>query len=140
MSDLSAYIDDPKKLPQVFQNIAPADVPVALGVYSVAATLGTLQPGTYLISGNVFILNGAVGAAFVNSKVVIGAADYAPTEHSMIISGERAVAIPEFCITLPVAAAVSLQATADQIVTIKASTVNGGAIAGCTWITAVRIK
>jgi hypothetical protein len=138
-----AYIADPNNLPITYTNVAPANVAIAVaGTYYDAATLGTLPPGLYLVTANVYIINGAVGAGFCNSKLVVGATDYAPTEHSCIISGECNLTITAYPIEITAAAGAVLkvQATMDRVATIAFTTANGGAQVGATWISAVRIR
>lgn len=139
--DLSALEGEPRKLPRQYLNICAGDAAVGVaGTYVTGATLGTLPAGTYLISGNISYLNGA-GAAFVNSRILVGAVPYAPTEGSCIAAGAIQLSTPTFAITLPVAATVVIQCTSTTATgSIKAATVNGGAVAGATWIEAVRIK
>jgi hypothetical protein len=141
MPYLSELIADPEALPISYLNVNAADVAIAAaGTYYEAASLGTIPAGTYRISANVSVLNGA-GAAFVNSKVFVGAVAYAPTETSCIATGACMCSTPEFTINIPVAAVVRVMATATTATgSIKTACVNGGANTGATWICALRVK
>lgn len=138
---LSDYEGYPKRLPVSYINVPVADVPIGvIGTYAIGATLGTLPAGTYKIAASVSILNGAVAAAFFNSRLSIGGVFYAPTESSCIISGAVQLYVPEFTVHIPVAAIVRIEATGTQLGTIKYIQINGGANPGATWISATRIK
>jgi hypothetical protein len=137
------YVNEPERLPTSQINVAPADVAVGVGgTYVTAATLGTLPPGLYLVSASVSYLNGA-GAAFVNTKLVVGTTIYAPTEGSCIATGAIQLATPATPIEITAAAgaAVIVQCTSTTATgSVKAAQVNGGANAGATWISALRIR
>jgi hypothetical protein len=139
----SSYTSDPRLLPTQYNAICAADAAVgAAGTYVDVASLGTLPPGQYLVTGNVYFLNGA-GAAFVNSKVLVGATPVAATEGSCIATGAINLTTPGFVIDIvaTAGAVVKLQCTSTTATgSIKASTTNGGAVAGCSWIAAVRLK
>lgn len=141
MPRLSDYAAIPEALPIPYRNVCTADVAIAAGgTYYTAATLGTLPAGTYQISANVSVLNGA-GAAFVNTKIMIGAVAYAPQETSCIATGACMLGTPSFVVHIPIAAAVLVTATSTTATgSIKAACINGGANTGATWINAVRIK
>jgi hypothetical protein len=139
----SSYVSDPRNVPAEYNAVCAADAAVGVGgTYVDVASLGTLPPGQYLISGSVYFLNGA-GAAFVNSKFLVGTTPYAGTEGSCIATGAIQLTTGAFPITITATAGavVKLQCTSTTATgSIKASTTNGGAVAGASWISAVRIK
>lgn len=138
---ISDYSADAGLLPICYRAVATADVAIGVpATYVIGATLGTLPAGTYEISGNISVLNGA-GAAFVNGRINIGGVFYATTETSCIAAGACMVTIPKFTVHIPVAAVVNIEATSTTATgTTKFVTINGGALPGATWINAVRIK
>jgi hypothetical protein len=137
----TSYVEDPNDQPVQYINVATADLPIGvIGTYVDPVTLGTIPAGTYRITAAASILNGAVGAAFFNTKVMVGAVAYAPGETSCITSGSCQVNTPAFTINIPVAAVVKLSCTGTQLGTVKYVGVNGGGVAGTTWISAIRIK
>jgi hypothetical protein len=137
----SSYTADPNAQP-VYAAVAAIDAAVGgAGVYVDAATLGTLPSGVYLVTYGVYFLNGA-GAAFVNTKLLVGAVPYGPTEGSCIATGAISLAGSAIIeIPLGAGAIVKSQCTSTTATgSIKAAQTNGGANAGATWIAAVRIK
>jgi hypothetical protein len=140
----SSYVADPGNIPVEYNSVAAADTAIAvIATYYDAATLGTLPPGIYLVSWGVYILNGAIAAAFANTKLMVGGVVWpaGTTEGSVILSGEiyldGAVIIE---ITAAAGAIVKVQATMSQLGTIKFTGANGGGLTNMTYIYAMRIK
>jgi hypothetical protein len=140
MPYLEQYEVDPNNYPNHSINICAIDAAVGVaGTYVTAASL-SLPAGKYLISGNVYYLNGA-GAAFVNSRLLVGAVAVAPTEGSCIATGAIDLSTALTPVTLIATTTVALQCTSTTATgSIKAAGTNGGAVAGASWISAVRIK
>jgi hypothetical protein len=142
----SAPNADPDNTPIEYNSniIGAADVALTVAdTYYDVATLGTLPPGLYLVSANVHILNGAIAASFFNTKIMVGAVAYAPTESSIIISGSQEISTPPIPIQIAAAAGaiVKVQAAAHTTGAVaKYTLANGGANTNPCWINAVRIK
>ena len=144
MPSLVAYEPDPRNLPSVFWAGTPAGADVAIaagGTYYDAATLGTLQPGLYLVSGQISFLNGAGAAGFATAKLMFGAVCLASGESSTILTtGETQLTIGPIAVNIAIAGVVKLQGTNTQIGTIKNATVNNGTPGACTFIQAIQIR
>jgi hypothetical protein len=140
----TAYDAEPRRLPHEFNSVATADTALTIAdTYYDAATLGTLPPGLYLVSASVYVLNGGIAASFFNTKILVGAVAYAPTETSIIISGSQQIQSAAFPIEITAAAGavVKVQAAAHTTgAVVKFTTANGGALTSPTWIVATRIR
>jgi hypothetical protein len=140
----TAYDVEPRRLPHEFSAVATADQALTVAdTWYDAVTLGTLGPGLYLVSAGVYILNGAIAASFFNTKILVGAVAYAPTESSIIISGSQQLQTGMFPIEITAAAGAIVKVQAASHTTgssVKFTTANGGALTNATWISALRIR
>lgn len=139
LTNLADYSADPSNLPSVQKAVLAADAAVGVaGTYVTAASL-SLGPGLYLVTGKAHFLNGA-GAAFVNSRFLVGATGSDTTEDSCIAAGSVSVRNSTI-INLTATTTVAFQVTSTTATgSIKAADVNGGAVAGASAIFAVRLK
>ena len=143
MPNLAGIANDPNNLPLVFFAGTPAGADVAItvgGTYYDAATLGTLQPGLYLINAQVsFVNTGAAG--FETAKLLYGTVILASGESSAILTtGEAQVTLGPVAVNIGTAGVVKVQGTGTAAGTIKNATVSNGTPGNCTFINAVRLK
>jgi hypothetical protein len=144
MPNLTEYVADPRALPAFYWAGTPAGADVAIaagGTYYDAATLGTLQPGLYLVSGQISFLNGAGAAGFATAKLLFGTVVLASGEASTIATtGETQITVGPIAVNIAIAGVVKLQGSNTQIGTIKNVTVSNGTPGNCTFIQAIRLK
>ena len=141
MPYLGALTADPRSLPAVYIGVPAGDVAITVGgTYYDAATLGTLQPGIYMINGQISFLNtGAAG--FETAKLLYGAVCLASGESSAILTaGEAQVTLGPIVVNIAIAGVVKLVGTGTAAGTIKNTTVSNGTPGMCTFIQAIRLR
>lgn len=136
-------VPDPNNLPSfLFAGMATDTVVTTGGTFYDIATLGTVQPGYYLVSAQV-VASVVTAINQITVKIWTGTTLYVNTEASGAISGVMNLIIPVFPLFIPTASVlkVSGTATGSAQTTFKAAAPdNGTGSTGLTsWISAVRI-